>query len=207
MLYHVLSKQHSIHRPSVACRLHHHSNTGVLQVICAGSLDTFQIYVWSVRTGRLLDVLAGHEGPVPALAFSPSQPLLASASWDHTVRTWDVFRCCCLCSCAAALIASACIEPWSNSLVLPPVYTSSLGLCFQTWPSPKSPEVGALRHARPWIWDIARLARHVLTHVSWLVSCSIAHCPGSAMGQNDFVCTISMSCVLQHTPSSWSETR
>ena len=64
-----------------------------MQVICAGSLDTFQIYVWSVRTGRLLDVLAGHEGPVPALAFSPTHSLLASASWDKTVRTWDVFRC------------------------------------------------------------------------------------------------------------------
>lgn len=65
-----------------------------VQVICAGSLDTFQVYVWSVRTGRLLDVLAGHEGPVAGLAFSPTQPLLASASWDKTVRTWDVFRYC-----------------------------------------------------------------------------------------------------------------
>ncbi len=62
------------------------------QVVVAGSLDTFQVYVWAVRTARLLDALAGHEGPVVALAFSPAQPLLASASWDRTVRTWDVFR-------------------------------------------------------------------------------------------------------------------
>jgi WD40 repeat protein len=41
-----------------------------------------QVYVWSVKTGRLLDVLAGHEGPVSGLAFSPTQPLLASCSWD-----------------------------------------------------------------------------------------------------------------------------
>ncbi len=63
-----------------------------MQVICAGSLDTFQIFVWATKTARLLDVLAAHEGPVVALAFSPTQPLLASGSWDKTVRTWDVFR-------------------------------------------------------------------------------------------------------------------
>lgn len=50
-----------------------------------------QIYVWSLKTGRLLDVLAGHEGPVSALAFSPITSLLASGSWDRTVRTWDVY--------------------------------------------------------------------------------------------------------------------
>ena len=64
-----------------------------MQVVVAGSMDSFQIFVWAVKTARLLDVLAAHEGPVVALAFSPTQPLLASASWDGTVRTWDIFRC------------------------------------------------------------------------------------------------------------------
>ncbi|KAK9810682.1 hypothetical protein WJX73_010596 [Symbiochloris irregularis] len=61
------------------------------EVVCAGALDTFQIYVWAVKTGRLLDVLSGHEAPVAALAFSPVHSVLASASWDHTIHTWDVF--------------------------------------------------------------------------------------------------------------------
>ncbi|RKP07083.1 WD40 repeat-like protein [Thamnocephalis sphaerospora] len=61
------------------------------EIVCAGSRDSFEIFVWSMQTGRLLDVLAGHEGPVSSLAFSTTESVLASGSWDHTVRTWDVF--------------------------------------------------------------------------------------------------------------------
>ena len=60
-------------------------------VIVAGSKDTFEIYVWSLKTGKLLDILAGHEGPVCMAAFASGSSMLASASWDATVRTWDVF--------------------------------------------------------------------------------------------------------------------
>ena len=36
-------------------------------------------------------MLAGHEGPVSCLAFSPIKTILASGSWDDTVRLWDVY--------------------------------------------------------------------------------------------------------------------
>ena len=65
------------------------------QIVCAGTLDPFNIYVWSLQTGRLMDVLSGHTGPVTSLAFSPSvsaEPILASGSWDHTVRLWNVYQ-------------------------------------------------------------------------------------------------------------------
>lgn len=61
------------------------------EVVCAGSVDSFDIHVWSVQTGQLLDTLSGHEGPVSYLAFSQENSILASASWDKTIRIWSVF--------------------------------------------------------------------------------------------------------------------
>lgn len=61
------------------------------EVVCAGSLDSFDIHIWSVQTGQLLDQLSGHEGPVSSLAFAPSGDTLVSGSWDHTVRIWSIF--------------------------------------------------------------------------------------------------------------------
>ena len=61
------------------------------EVVCAGSLDSFDIHVWSIQTGQLLDQLSGHEGPVSSLAFAPSGDALVSGSWDHTVRIWSIF--------------------------------------------------------------------------------------------------------------------
>ena len=60
-------------------------------VVFAGSVDSFEIYMWSVHTGKLLDVLSGHTAPVSGLAFSPTGNQLASSSWDRSIRLWTVF--------------------------------------------------------------------------------------------------------------------
>lgn len=61
------------------------------EVVVAGSQDTFEIFVWSVQTAQLLDSLSGHEGPVSCLAFGSENSVLASASWDKTIRIWSIF--------------------------------------------------------------------------------------------------------------------
>ncbi|KAK6453871.1 WD40-repeat-containing domain protein [Scheffersomyces xylosifermentans] len=61
------------------------------EVVVAGSQDTFEIYVWSVQTAQLLDSLTGHEGPISCLAFGQENSVLASASWDKTIRIWNIF--------------------------------------------------------------------------------------------------------------------
>lgn len=61
------------------------------EVVVAGSQDGFDIHVWSVQTGQLVDSLSGHEGPISCLAFGRESLVLVSASWDRTVRVWSLF--------------------------------------------------------------------------------------------------------------------
>ncbi|KAB0802818.1 hypothetical protein PPYR_05004 [Photinus pyralis] len=64
------------------------------EFVAAGGQDVFEIFLWSVKMGRLLEILAGHEGPIASLAFSPSSisTVLASVSWDKTLRIWDAIE-------------------------------------------------------------------------------------------------------------------
>ena len=61
------------------------------EIVAAGTIDPFHIYTWSLQTGRPLDILVGHTGPVCGLTFQPQAGVLASASWDGTVRTWNLY--------------------------------------------------------------------------------------------------------------------
>lgn len=60
-------------------------------VIAAGTIDTNQLLLWSLRTGDLLETIEGHEGPISCLAFDPAGTRLFSGSWDRSVRIWNVF--------------------------------------------------------------------------------------------------------------------
>ena len=48
------------------------------------------IQVWDVDTGNPLATLTGHTESIGALAFSPDGKILASASWDMSIKLWDI---------------------------------------------------------------------------------------------------------------------
>lgn len=65
---------------------------GAGDLIAAGCVDSFEIIVWSLRTGQVVEVLNGHRGPVCGLSFRPRRGTLASCSWDRTIRLWDMYE-------------------------------------------------------------------------------------------------------------------
>ncbi|CAG9825111.1 unnamed protein product [Phaedon cochleariae] len=64
------------------------------EFVAAGGQDIFEIYLWSMKTGRLLEILAGHEGPVSGISFSPTltSTAMVSVSWDKTLKVWDAIE-------------------------------------------------------------------------------------------------------------------
>ncbi|XP_034195473.2 periodic tryptophan protein 2 homolog [Osmia lignaria lignaria] len=61
------------------------------EFLAAGGQDFFEIYLWSVKLGTLLEILSGHEGPVVSLAFNPNiaSTELVSVSWDKSLKIWN----------------------------------------------------------------------------------------------------------------------
>lgn len=62
---------------------------GAASGFVAGGAEDCRLYIWSRRSGELLECLGGHSGCINATAWHPTNPwLLASASDDGTIRTW-----------------------------------------------------------------------------------------------------------------------
>lgn len=53
-------------------------------------LEKMPICLWEVQTGKHLTTFWGHPTDVQALAFSPDNTLLASASYDGTILLWNL---------------------------------------------------------------------------------------------------------------------
>ncbi|MCL4119825.1 UNVERIFIED_CONTAM: hypothetical protein GTU68_053217, partial [Idotea baltica] len=64
------------------------------ELVVAGGQDNHDIFLWSLQTGKLLEILGGHSGPVVSLQFSMQMgsTKLVSTAWDKTVKVWDAIN-------------------------------------------------------------------------------------------------------------------
>ena len=62
------------------------------RLVALARTDGKDIEVWETASGTKRGVLAGHDGPVVSLSFSPDSKYLASGSEDTTVLVWDMHR-------------------------------------------------------------------------------------------------------------------
>ncbi|MDJ0838885.1 MAG: adenylate/guanylate cyclase domain-containing protein [Acidobacteriota bacterium] len=64
------------------------------QGLLATASDDQTVRIWDPRKGRCEHEVIGHSGPVKAVAFSPDGRLMATRSWDQTLRIWrcDTWR-------------------------------------------------------------------------------------------------------------------
>jgi WD40 repeat protein/serine/threonine protein kinase len=48
-----------------------------------------ELLIWNMETGKPIRAVRGHDGPLTSVAYSPNGEMLATSSWDSTVRLWD----------------------------------------------------------------------------------------------------------------------
>ena len=57
--------------------------------LLAYGIDHVSLALRDVCTGTMLHTLHGHSRTIYGLDWSPSEAILASSSWDGTIRLWD----------------------------------------------------------------------------------------------------------------------
>jgi WD40 repeat protein len=57
--------------------------------LASGSHDK-KVGIWDVQNGQMLKMLEGHKAEVLRVAINSAGTLIASISWDGTVRLWGI---------------------------------------------------------------------------------------------------------------------
>ncbi|CAI4230503.1 unnamed protein product [Auanema sp. JU1783] len=57
-------------------------------IVCAIGKEVFNVYIWNLENGRLLDVMSGHTSNITALSIHGNS--LVTTSWDRTVKVWNI---------------------------------------------------------------------------------------------------------------------
>jgi CubicO group peptidase (beta-lactamase class C family) len=71
-----------------------------------GDMQNASIQLWDVSNKKLLETLVGHEHTIESIDFSPDGAILASGSWDWTIKLWGDFP---------SLISSTQTDDWPTS--------------------------------------------------------------------------------------------
>ena len=61
------------------------------EIVVASSGESSEVFVWSMASGSLVEVITGHTGPVPSISIDPMGHLIATCSWDKSVKLWDIY--------------------------------------------------------------------------------------------------------------------
>eukprot|EP01059_Diplonema_ambulator_P035926 TRINITY_DN869_c0_g1_i1.p1 TRINITY_DN869_c0_g1~~TRINITY_DN869_c0_g1_i1.p1 ORF type:complete len:1032 (+),score=393.40 TRINITY_DN869_c0_g1_i1:298-3393(+) len=84
-------KQFRVLQPPVSAQISCFAIDPSGELIAGGSLTEPDVYLWSSQTSQVLEVFSGHEGPISGIDFHQSGTVLATSSWDKTVRIWGVY--------------------------------------------------------------------------------------------------------------------
>ena len=68
--------------------INHFSNSNILAAGFGNSQGA--VYLWNLETGEELNVLRGHTASITGIAFTPDGKYMATASYDGTVRLWNM---------------------------------------------------------------------------------------------------------------------
>lgn len=63
-------------KKSSACQLNCLAVDSNGEIVCAGALDPYDIFVWNVKNGHLVQVLSGHTAMITSLSFNQNDVII-----------------------------------------------------------------------------------------------------------------------------------